>query len=36
MGHEYIEIKNVHAAIACYRRAAGNAFISDNFLKYDL
>lgn len=23
MGHEYLELKNTHAAIECYRRAAG-------------
>ena len=24
MGHEYVELKNIHAAIVCYRKAVGS------------
>ena len=32
MGHEYVEIKNSHAAIESYRRAIGMLFV---FVVYD-
>lgn len=37
MGHEYVEIKNSHAAIECYRRAIGEfrAFLEDDLGLFD-
>ena len=26
LGHDYIELKNMHSAIECYRRAIGNIY----------
>jgi anaphase-promoting complex subunit 8 len=31
MGHEYVEMKNSHAAIEAYRRAVGNSYVLDFF-----
>jgi hypothetical protein len=33
MGHEYVEIKNTHAAVISYKRAVGKTKIYKNLFK---